>query len=92
MSFHSITIDHLMKLDKGNLEYALRMFQKELDGTLALLREAPDAGADEVVLTDLNHLLTLRKVFKLRLEELALEAQLAEVTVKMSAGSSPLAA
>jgi glutathione S-transferase len=80
MSLRFITIDHLMQLDKPTLEYALRTFQKELDGTLALLRETPEAAADELTLADLTHVLTLRKVFRLRLEELAQEAQLTALT------------
>ena len=75
MSLRTITIDHLMQLPADTLEYALRTFQKELDGTLALLREMPEAATDEVVLTDLTHVLTLRKVIRLRLDELAQEAQ-----------------
>ena len=71
MSLHTFTLDQLMQLDKSTLEYALRVFQKELDGTLDLLAETPQARADEVLLQDLSSLLTLRKVFALRLAELA---------------------
>lgn len=80
MSLRTITIDHLMQLPADTLEYALRTFQKELDGTLALLREMPEAATDEATLADLTHVLTLRKVIRLRLEELAQEAQLATLT------------
>ena len=80
MSLRTITIDHLMQLPADTLEYALRTFQKELDGTLALLRETPEAATDEATLADLTHVLTLRKVIRLRLEELAQEAQLAALT------------
>jgi hypothetical protein len=73
MSFHLITITQLMQLDRPTLEYALRMFQKELEGTVAFLSESPEAAKDEATLNDLSHLLTLRKVFKLRLEEMAEE-------------------
>lgn len=73
MSFHSITIDELMKLSQKTLQFALRIFQQELDGTIALLVEQEGARTDEQVLDDLNHLLTLRKVFAGRLEELAAE-------------------
>jgi hypothetical protein len=84
MSFHLITIDQLMQLDQPTLEYALRLFQKELDGTLAFLTETPEASKDEALIDDLAHLLTLRKVFKLRLEELAAEAA-KQKEVEMSA-------
>ncbi|MGI4762516.1 MAG: hypothetical protein ACRYF0_17525 [Janthinobacterium lividum] len=73
MSFHLITITQLMQLDRPTLEYALRMFQKELEGTMAFLSETPAAVKDEATINDLGHLLTLRKVFKLRLEEMAEE-------------------
>ena len=71
MSVHTFTLDQLMQLDKPTLEYALRVFQKELDGTLDLLAETPQARADEVLLQDLSSLLTLRKVVALRLAEFA---------------------
>jgi hypothetical protein len=80
MSLRFITIDHLMQLPADTLAYALRTFQKELDGTLALLRDTPESGADEVVLADLTHVLTLRKVFRIRLEELAQEKALTALT------------
>jgi hypothetical protein len=70
MSLHTLTIDDFMQLSKQNLEYALRIFQQELDGTLALLREEEGAGRDEHTLDELHHVLTLRKVFTLRLQEL----------------------
>ncbi|MVN76914.1 hypothetical protein GO988_11320 [Hymenobacter sp. HMF4947] len=89
MSLHLITIDQLMQLDPKTLKYALGMFQKELDGTLAFLAETPEARKDEQVLTDLDHLLTLRKVFKLRIEEL--EAEQAEQPA-MGVSQSALAA
>lgn len=73
MSIRFLTIDHLMQLGGPVLEYALRTFQKELDGTLALLRETPEAATDEVLLTDLTHVLTWRKVLRIRLDELAQE-------------------
>jgi hypothetical protein len=75
MSFHLITIDQLMQLDQLTLEYALRLFQKELDGTIAFLSQDEHARQDEPTLSDLNHLLTLRKVFKLRIAELQAEAK-----------------
>lgn len=74
MSLHTLTVDQLMQLDKKTLEYALRIFQQELAGTLALLRDTPQASCDEQVLDDLHHVLTLRKVFALRLAELEEEA------------------
>lgn len=70
MSLHTLTIDEFMKLDKKKLQYALRIFQAELDGTLALLTQEEAASRDEQVLDDLNSLLTLRKTFTLRLAEL----------------------
>jgi len=80
MSLRFITIDHLMQLPADTLEFALRTFQKELDGTLALLRETPEAATDEETLADLTHVLTLRKVFRIRLEELAQEKGLTALT------------
>ena len=74
MSLHSFTIDQLMQLTLPTLEYALRVFQKELDGYLDLLKEKPEAADDDVLLSDFSNLLTLRKVFKHRLEELVEEA------------------
>lgn len=74
MSYHTLTIDQLMQLDTNTLKYALGIFQKELDGTLDLLAETPESRHDEVLLADLSSLLTLRKVFALRLAELAEEA------------------
>ncbi len=71
MSLHTLTIDQLMQLDQKTLTYALRIFQHELDGTLALLAETPESRTDAQVLDDLSNLLTLRKVFTLRLAELA---------------------
>ena len=73
MSVYTVTIDHLMQLGKAELEYALRIFQKELDGALDLLAD-PEVRKDEVMLRDLEYALTLRKVVILRLEELAQEA------------------
>ncbi|MDO7885322.1 hypothetical protein [Hymenobacter cheonanensis] len=75
MSYHLITITQLMQLDRPTLEYALRMFQKELDGTVAFLAESAEHRKDEETLDDLNHLLTLRKVFQLRLEEVIAEGE-----------------
>jgi hypothetical protein len=74
MSVHTFTIDDLMQLDKPTLQYALRVFNEELAGTLALLAATPEARLDEVLLSDLSNLLTLRKVFNLRLEELVDDA------------------
>ena len=87
MSVYTVTIDHLMQLDKDALAYALRTFDKELAGMLDLLGEMPHARQDEVVLADLNHVLTLRKVLKLRLAELEAAPQLL-----LPASSTPLAA
>ena len=86
MSVYTVTIDHLMQLDKDALAYALRTFAKELAGMLDLLGDTPDARQDEVVLADLNHVLTLRKVFTLRLAELEAAPQLL-----LPASSTPLA-
>jgi hypothetical protein len=89
MSLHTFTIDDLMQLDKSTLQYALRIFNEELAGTFELLATTPKARQDEVVLTDLGHLLTLRKVFYVRLEELADEAsgatELTDTTLKLAA-------
>jgi hypothetical protein len=75
MSFHLITIDQLMQLPVPTLEFALRLFQTELDGTIAFLAENEEARRDSPTLNDLDHLLTLRKVFKHRLAELQAEAK-----------------
>lgn len=94
MSIYTITIDDVMKLDKKTLAYALRIFQQELDGMLALLRESPEAATDEQVLDDLSSVLTLRKVYTLRLEELAQEQQQtppAKPQLLLTASSSALA-
>ena len=74
MSYKTYRIDDLMQLDPKTLTLALRVFQQELDGTIALLAQEPASASDEVVLDDLEHLLTLRRVFRLRLEELEAEA------------------
>jgi len=86
MSVYTVTIDHLMHLDKDALAYALRTFDKELAGMLDLLGEMPETRRDEVVLADLNHVLTLRKVLKLRLIELEAAPQLL-----LTESSTPLA-
>jgi hypothetical protein len=77
MSFHLITIDTLMQLDIPTLTYALGLFNKELDGTIAFLNESEEAKNDQVLLADLQHLITLRKVFQIRLDELKAEKQAA---------------
>jgi hypothetical protein len=75
MSYKTYRIDDLMQLDRKTLTTALRIFQQELDGTINLLTQEPASVKDEVVLDDLEHLLTLRRVFKLRLDELEAEDQ-----------------
>ena len=90
MSFHHITIDEFMQLDRRALAFALRLFKKELDGTIAFLHESEEARVDEQLLDDLQHLLTLRKVFQVRLDEV-----LAEEAAQQPAGgahSLPVAA
>ena len=74
MSFHLISIDTLMQLDIPTLTYALGLFQKELDGTIDYMHKSLEARTDQKLLDDLQHLLTLRKVFQIRLEELQAEA------------------
>lgn len=74
MSFHLISIDTLMQLDIPTLTYALGLFQKELDGTIDYMHKSLEARTDQKLLDDLQHLLTLRKVFQIRLEELKAEA------------------
>lgn len=74
MSFHLITIDQLMQFDQPTLEYDLRLFQKGLDGTIAFMSTEDGARKDENTLDDLSHLLTLRKVFTVRLAELQADA------------------
>jgi len=78
MSYHLISIDTLMQLDVPTLTYALFLFQRELDGTIKCLTETPESRTDEKLLDDLQRLLTLRKVFQGRVEELKAEAEEAE--------------
>lgn len=73
LSLHQITIDDFMLLDRKALAFALRLFKKELDGTIAFLHESEAARLDEALLDDLQHLLTLRKVFQVRLDEVLAE-------------------
>ena len=87
MSIYTITIDDLMQLDKDALAYALRTFQKELDGMLDLLGDAPDSRRDEVVLSDLTHALTLRKVLTRRLAELEAMPSLPELSTALAAAA-----
>lgn len=88
ISIYSTTIDDFMQFDKKTIAYALRIFQQELDGMLALLREKPESATDEKVLDDLGSALTLRKTCALRLEEL--EAEEASKS-KMQRGALALA-
>ena len=78
LSFHNLTIDDFMQLDRKALAFALRLFQKELNGTIAFLHESEEARQDEQLLDDLQHLLTLRKVFQVRLDEVLAEEQAAQ--------------
>lgn len=73
MSIYTVTVDDVMLFDRKTLAYALRIFQQELDGILAMLRDTPEAVTDEKVLDDLTSALTLRKVFRHRQEELTKE-------------------
>jgi hypothetical protein len=86
MSYHLISIDQLMQLDVPTLTYALFLFQRELDGTIKCLNETPESRTDEKLLDDLAHLLTLRKVFQGRVEELKSEAAKKEETAKEGVG------
>jgi hypothetical protein len=92
MSYHLITIDQLMQLDVPTLTYALFIFQRELDGTIKCLNETPESRTDEKLLDDLSHLLTLRKVFRLRVEELKAEAEEAAAKAEAVKGQAQLAA
>lgn len=74
MLYRTLTIDQLMQLNRPQLELVLRLVQQELDGTIALLTQEEGARKDEATLEDLSNLLTLRKVFRLRLQDL-LDAQ-----------------
>jgi hypothetical protein len=89
MSFHLITIDTLMQLDIPTLTYALGLFKKELDGTIAFLHESEEAKADQQLLDDLQHLITLRKVFKNRLDELEAEEAAAATAAQEGNQSVP---
>jgi hypothetical protein len=92
MSYHLIPIDQLMQLDVPTLTYALFIFQRELDGTLKCLTETPESRTDEKLLDDLSHLLTLRKVFQGRVDELKAEAEEAAAKAELVKGQSQLAA
>jgi hypothetical protein len=92
MSYHLISIDQLMQLDVPTLTYALFVFQRELDGTIKCLNETPESRTDEKLLDDLSHLLTLRKVFRLRVEELKAEAEEAAAKAEAVKGQSQLVA
>jgi hypothetical protein len=92
MSYHLISIDQLMQLDVPTLTYALFIFQRELDGTIKCLNETPESRTDEKLLDDLSHLLTLRKVFRLRVEELKAEAEEAAAKAEAVKGQAQLAA
>lgn len=72
MSVHAITIDDFSQLDRAALAYALRLFEQELATTLDQLKQ-PAARTNEQLLDELSHLLTLRKVFRVRLDELQAE-------------------
>ncbi|MVN77824.1 hypothetical protein GO988_15945 [Hymenobacter sp. HMF4947] len=75
MSVHTLTIDDFMQLTKKQLEFALRLFRQELDRSIRRLIEDEASWASEQVLDELNHLLTLRKVFLVRLQELHEESR-----------------
>ena len=92
MSYHLITIDQLMQLDIPTLTYALGLFQKELDGTVDFMHKTLEARVDQKVLDDLQHLLTLRKVFQIRLDELQAEATAAKAAQEANDGQPVLAA
>jgi|GEM_PF-6082438 len=77
MSFRTFTLDQLMQLNPSQLTTALRLFNQELDGTIAFLSQEPAARRDSSTLNELSNLLTLRDAFTVRLEELVAE-QLAE--------------
>lgn len=73
MSYSLIPIDRFMHLDIPTLTYALFLFQKEIDETIACLIENPEARADEKLQDNLLHAMTLRKVFQGRIDELKAE-------------------
>jgi hypothetical protein len=89
MSYRLISIDQLMQLDIPTLTYALFLFQRELDETIKCLTDNPESRTDEKLLDDLHHLLTLRKVFMGRSEELKAEAEAAAAKAAQEAELQP---
>ena len=71
MFYRTITIDQLMQLNRSQLELALRIFQKEIDGSIAYLSQDNVARSNDAALDELSNLLTLRKVFVGRLQDMA---------------------
>jgi hypothetical protein len=70
MSPRQIPIDEFQQLDRQAVACALRLIELEVAGTLHLVATDEAARQDEALLDELTSVLTLRKVFRLRLAEL----------------------
>lgn len=71
MSPRQIPIDTFQQLDCQAIACALRLIELEIAGTLHLVATDEAACQDAALLDELTSVLTLRKVFRLRLAELA---------------------
>lgn len=73
MSIHTITCDEFMELSSAHHKLALRLYAAETNALIERLAATPDktSAAYEATSEELGHLLTLRKLHKVRLEELA---------------------
>lgn len=87
MTPRSITIDDFNQLDSKDLQCVLRLIDLEVAGTLQLLATDEAARQDNALLDDLTSILTLRKVFRLRLAELQGEEALGELA---TVGPAPM--
>lgn len=90
MSFRLIPIDQFHDLDRKDIACALRLIEQEIAGTLALLATNEEARLDQELLDEFTSVLTLRKVFRLRLAELeAGEESDAPALPKLGRGPAP---
>jgi hypothetical protein len=89
MTPRSITIDDFQQLDCKDLLCALRLIELEVAGTLQLLATDELARQDPALLDELTSVLTLRKVFRLRLVELQGE-EAVNALPKLGVGSAPM--
>jgi hypothetical protein len=87
MTPRNIPIEQFQDLDCKDLLCALRLIELEIAGTFNLIASDTAAGTDPALLDDLTSVLTLRKVFRLRLEELQGEGA---TTSMKELGSAPM--